>query len=992
MNSRHERTLAALISFFACLGIASAQKPDFHSVRPSVRVTGVVDDALTVVRSGNVHPLARAEFDAGVAPAETRMDRMILLLKPDVAQEAALEALLAAQQDPQSPDYRRWLTPEDFGARFGIAESDLDTLVAWLTAHGFQVEPANASHRQIVFSGTASQVQAAFHTEVHTYHVNGDRHSANAQDPSIPQAFSEVVTGVVSLNDFESQPMHRGLAPIGSPQPEFTSGGSHYLAPADFATIYDSASLYTQSIDGTGQSVAVAGRSNLNLSDVQSFRSQFGLPVNNPTVIVNGTNPGVLSSGEQTEATLDVEWSGASAPKASIQFVVSASTNTSDGITLSSQYIVNHNLAPVMTLSFGNCEAAIGTAGNQFWNSLWQQAAAQGITVLVAAGDSGAAGCDSPSSTTAVQGATVNGLCSSPYSTCVGGTQFADTANPSAYWSASNSSTLASALGYIPEAAWNQSGTVAGGSDLWAGGGGASQIYSKPAWQSAPGVPADGRRDVPDVSLNASTHDAYIIEMNGSLYAVGGTSAPTPALGGLMTLAAQKASTRLGNANPELYTLAANQANAGPAVFHDATSGNNSVPGQTGFNAGAGYDLATGLGSVDAALLVNHWGGGVTSTPSFQLSASAPSVSFAPGSSASVTLSVSVSGGFNSSVTFSAGTLPAGLTVSFTPTSLLAPGSGSSTLKLSSTSSLAAGTYNLSITASGAGLNQNVPLAVAVQQNCTYTLNPTSTSAGASGGSFAFTITTQTGCAWTTGSSSSWIAIATPGSGTGSGKVNFTVAANSTTAVRNGGITVAGLTESVSQAAASASYSLNPTSVSVAAGGGTSSVALTASPSTATWTAASNVSWVSITSAKSGAGSATVTYSVSANTTSASRSGTLTIAGLSFTVNQAGATSACSYQLSLGPVTSTRQGFVGTVTVATSQGCHWTAASEASWLSITAGASDTGSGTATYLATPNTGTTSRTGSLLVAGYTINLTEAGAPAHSAVKIDPPNRPR
>src|SRR5271166_759732 len=751
MNSRRVHTLTALLGFCVFAGIASAQTPDHRSVRPSVRVTGVVDDRAIVARPGNVHPLARAEFDTGLAPSETRMDRMILLLKPDAVQEAALEALPAAQQDPQSPEYRRWLTPEEYGARFGVADSDLNTLVAWLTAHGFQVEPAPASRRQIVFSGTAGQVQVAFHTEVHLYNVNGARHSANAQDPGIPQAFGEVVAGVVSLNDFESQPMHRGLAPIGSSKPEFTSGSSHYLAPADFATIYDSASLYTQSIDGTGQSVAVAGRSNLNLSDVQSFRSQFGLPANNPTVIVNGTNPGVLSSSEQTEATLDVEWSGASAPKASVQLVVSASTNTSDGIALSSQYIVNNNLAPVMTLSFGNCEAAIGAAGNQLWNSLWQQAAAQGMTVLVAAGDSGAAGCDSPSSATAVQGAGVNGLCSSPYSTCVGGTQFSDTANPGAYWSASNNSTFASALSYIPESAWNQGGTVAGGSDLWAGGGGASQVYSKPAWQSAPGVPADGRRDVPDVSLTASTHDAYIIEMNGSLYAVGGTSAPTPAFAGLTALAAQKAAARLGNANPGLYALAASQANAGPAVFHDATSGNNSVPGQTGFSAGVGYDLATGLGSVDAALLVNHWGGGATSTPAFQLSASAPSVSFAPGGSASVTLNVSVSGGFNSAVTFATGTLPSGLTASFTPASLASPGSGSSTLKLNSTGSLAAGTYNLSIDASGGGLNQSTPLSVVVQQSCSYTLNPASASAGASGGSFSFTVTTQTGCTWTAG-------------------------------------------------------------------------------------------------------------------------------------------------------------------------------------------------------------------------------------------------
>lgn len=992
MNSRNFRVLAACLSLPFVIATVSAQTPDFRSIRPSARITRVVDETALVARAGNVHPLARAEFDTGIAPPETRMDRMILLLAPDTSQQTALESLLAAQQDPRSPEYQRWLTPEQFGERFGVAESDISQLVTWLTSRGFQVEPAPASRRQLVFSGTAGQVLAAFHTQVHMYNVNGARHYANAQDPSVPEAFSDVVAGVVSLNDFESQPMHRGAAPISTLSPEFTSGGSHYLAPADFATIYDASALYTQSIDGTGQSVAVAGRSNLNLSDVQAFRSQFALPSNNPAIVLNGTNPGIVSSSEQTEATLDVEWSGATAPKASIQFVVSASTNSSDGITLSSQYIVNNNVAPVLTLSFGNCEAAIGTAGNQFWNSLWQQAAAQGITVLVAAGDSGAAGCDSPSSASATQGAGVNGLCSSPYSTCVGGTQFSDTANPSAYWSASNnSSTFASALSYIPEAAWNQSGTAAGGSDLWAGGGGVSLVYSKPSWQTAPGVPSDGRRDVPDISLNASTHDGYIIEMNGSLYVVGGTSAPTPALGGLMALTAQKAAARLGNANPGLYALAASQANAGPAVFHDAVGGNNSVPGETGFNAGSGYDLATGLGSVDATLLVNHWGGGATSNPSLQLSVGAPSVSLAQGASTSMTLNVSVSGGFTSAVTLSAGTLPSGLTASFTPSGFAAPGSGSSTLKLTSTASLVPGTYNLSITASGGGLNQSAPLAVVVQQNCSYTLNPSSTSAGAAGGTFSFTVTTQAGCTWTAGTTNSWIALANPSSGTGSGKVSFTVSANSTTAVRNGAISVGGVTETITEAAGTATYSLNPTSASMPVTGGNGTIALSVSPSTAPWSAVSSASWITISSAKSGSGPATVSYAVAANNTGSARTGTLTIAGLIFTVNQAGP-AACSYQLSLGPVTTTRQGFVGTVSVTTSAGCQWTAVSETSWLTITAGASDQGSGTATYLAVPNTGTSSRTGSLLVAGYTINLTEAAAPAHSAVKIQAPVRPR
>ena len=993
MTSRQLHFISALAIFSLLIGSAAAQGPsgDFRSVRPTVRVQRVIDDSATVLRPGNRHPLARAEFDAGIAPADAHMDRMILLLQPDQAQTEALEALLEAQQDRQSPEYQRWLTAEDFGQRFGVSDSDLQQIVQWLASHGFQVEPPAAARRQIVFSGTAGQVQTAFHTEVHIYNVNGRRHYANALDPQIPEALAEVVAGVVSLHDFHSAPAHRLAGQVPGASPNFNSGGSHYMAPADFATIYDLAGLYSQSINGTGQSVAVAGRSNLKLSDVQSFRSQFGLPVNNPTVVLNGSDPGVIAGGEQGEATLDVEWAGANAQNASVQFVVSASTSASDGIALSSQYIVNHNLAPVMTLSFGSCEAGLGASGNQFWYSLWQQAAAQGMSVFVSAGDSGVAGCDDPSSGTATGGAGVNGLCSSPYSTCVGGTQFADTANPGAYWSASSSSsTYASALSYIPEAAWNQSGAASGGSQLWASGGGASQIYAKPSWQAGPGVPADGHRDVPDLSLSASTHDGYLVLMNGGLYAYGGTSAPTPSIAGLMALAVQKAGKPLGNANPGLYALATAQASGGAAVFHDITGGNNSVPGQTGFNAGAGYDRASGLGSVDATQLVNHWGGGTTPTPSMQLTASAPSVSFVQGSSAAVTLTVAVSGGFNSLVALSAGTLPGGLSASFIPASLAAPGSGTSSLKITSVAAIAAGAYNLSIAATGGGSTQTVPLAVTIQPNCSYSVSPLSASAAAAGGSFSLTITTQSGCSWTAASSASWITFTGGSSGGGSGKLSYSVAANSTTSPRTASITVANATVAIAQAAASASYSLNPSSAGFTAAGGNASVVINVSPSTAAWTASSNTSWIAITSARSGAGSAMLIYNVASNT-GAARSGTLTIAGHSFTVSQAAAAAlSCSYQIGLGPISSSKQGFVGSVRVATSPGCQWTAKTNASWLTVTSGATGSGSGTATYLAAPNTSSSARTGSLIVAGYTINFSESGVSSRSALKTGPPHR--
>jgi hypothetical protein len=604
---------------------------------------------------------------------------------------------------------------------------------------------------------------------------------------------------------------------------------------------------------------------------------------------------------------------------------------------------------------------------------LWQQAAAQGITVLVSSGDSGAAGCDSPSASSATGGASVNGLCSTPYSTCVGGTQFADAANPSVYWSATNAGNFSSALGYIPEAVWNSSGPGLG---LWAGGGGASAVYAKPSWQSAPGVPADGHRDVPDVSLNASTHDGYLVAFNGQFYVFGGTSASAPSFAGLMALVAQRVAARLGNANPVLYSLAAKQANAGAAVFHDTTAGNNSVPGLTGFAAGAGFDLATGLGSVDALQLVNHWSDSTVPTPALQLSESAQSVAVTAGSSKSLTLNVAVSGGFSSAVAFSTGALPSGLTAGFSPASLAAPGSGSSTLTLTAASNAAAGNYNLTVTAAGGGLSQSAVLAVSVQPNCTYSISPASASVASSAGSYSFNVTTQAGCAWNASTATGWIALGAPTSGTGSGSVKYSVTLNNSTSARNGAISVAGLSFGVSQAAANAVFTLNPTAASFAAAGGTGSVAIAANPSSASWTATSNASWITITSAKSGAGPATLAYSVAANTSTSSRTGTLTIAGITFTVSQAAAQANCTYKIALSPVQSGPKGYTGSVSVTTQPGCQWTAVSNTSWISITSGAAGAGSGTAFYLADPNPARTTRVGTMTVAGFTISLTESG----------------
>jgi subtilase family serine protease len=672
---------------------------------PQDRITSFVDDEQTVTLRGNRHPLALPQYDAGAVSPDYPMDRMLLTLLPDDAQQSAIAQLLDAQHNPESPYYHQWLTPEQYGDRFGVSEDDAAQVTAWLQAHGMTVEEVTAGRGSIVFSGTAAQVESAFHTQIHTYKIGNEVHHANASDPAIPAAFAQVVGGVVSLHDFRSATMHTGAR---LPAPNYTSGGSYYLAPADFATIYDLAPLYQQSINGSGQSVAIVARSNINIADVRQFRTSFDLPANDPQIIVNGTDPGIFSSGEETEADLDVEWSGAVARSASIKFVVSKSTNSSDGSYLSAQYIVGHNLAPVMSMSFGLCEAALGSSGNSFINSLWQQAATQGITVFVSSGDSGAAGCDSASASRATHARGVNGLCSSPYSVCVGGTMFNDSSNPSLYWSPSNTSgTQSSALSYIPEVVWNESS--AGG--LWASGGGMSTLYAKPSWQTGTGVPADGKRDVPDVSLSAAGHDGYLMYQNGGLYVVGGTSASSPSFAGAMTLVVQHTGARQGNANTAFYSLASKQRAGGASVFHDVTSGNNSVPGLTGFSATTGYDQATGLGSIDASVLVSHWSD-ATATPAFHATASSTSISVTAGSNGSLSLNVAVSGGFNAAVAFSVTGLPSGISATFTPATLPAPGSGASTLKLTATSLAKAGTYSVTVSATSGTTKQQIGLSI----------------------------------------------------------------------------------------------------------------------------------------------------------------------------------------------------------------------------------------------------------------------------------------
>jgi subtilase family serine protease len=398
---------------------------------------------------------------------------------------------------------------------------------------------------------------------MHVYDLDGQLHLANASDISIPEALAPVVRGIASLHNFlfRRALKQRASRSFDLPTPYGTFGnGSHVLLPYDFATIYDIAPLWNQGVDGTGQTIAIVGRSNIKLSDIATFRQTVGLVSNNPQVILAGSDPGITKNDE-AEAALDAEWAGAVAKGAGTKLVIAQSTNTSDGIELAASYAVNNNVASILSVSFGGCEATAPASGAQFFNTLWQQAAAQGMSVFVASGDSGSAACDKSSSGSASGGLSVNAIASTPFNVAVGGSQFNEGGSDSVYWnSTNNTSNLSSAKGYIPEVVWNESNS----SGLASGGGGVSILYARPSWQSGFGVPAvdpgsssGHHRYLPDISLTAAGHDGYAMVVEGTFPIVEGTSASTPAFAGIMAMINQVTGQRNGNPNPRLYALAA---------------------------------------------------------------------------------------------------------------------------------------------------------------------------------------------------------------------------------------------------------------------------------------------------------------------------------------------------------------------------------------------------------------------------------------------------
>ncbi len=648
---------------FGWLAVCTMAAVSLGAQTPAPRIRSEVSSSQMSSLKGSLLPKAQPQFDAGRMPSDTRLTGMSIYFNRSAAQDAALKELLAAQQNPASPLYHQWLTPEAYAARFGMAQADLDKVELWLQQQGFAIDYVARGKNMIRFSGTVGQVEQAFQTQMHFYNEDGVKHFAPSTALSLPVSIAATIADVGNLNDFRPKPQYM---PGNSPRfrPGFTSSvsGNVFYAPGDIKIVYDYPATGTGNT-GVGQSIAIAGQSEIVLKDIENFQNAAGLPVKDPTeVLVPNSGTAALSPGDEGESDLDLEWSGASAPGASIFFVYTGNS-TNYNVFDSVQYAVDQKLANIISVSYGACETSITTTQATALEAVMSQGASQGQTIIASSGDQGSTSCntlDSGSSTSTSltvaqqQALAVNYPASSQFVVGVGGTEIpsADENTTTGYFTAaSGSDVLTSAIKYVPEISWNDdtttnctSSTGATVGCLSASGGGASALFTKPTWQTGvPGIPSDGKRDVPDVALYSSpNYPGYLYctsdqsdwnttvapvqtgscgsgfrasSTDNTLTVAGGTSFAAPIFAGMVAIINQAANytTGQGLLNTALYSLASNSTTYG-AAFHDVTSGNNFCTAgtfvcgtTTGFSAGTGYDQVTGLGSVDLGVLVGKW-------------------------------------------------------------------------------------------------------------------------------------------------------------------------------------------------------------------------------------------------------------------------------------------------------------------------------------------------------------------------------------------------
>lgn len=702
--------------------LVAAQVPAFASGLPDRIAMNSASASALVKLTGSVHPAVHRGTDLGSSDAAMTLDTMMLHILPTAAQQTEINALLTAQQDPKSPLYHQWLTQEEYGARFGLSDADVAALSAWLASQGFTVREVAPSRNMVTFSGNVGQAESAFHTAIHDIQVDGAVHQANVTDISLPKAFIGTVGYVTGLNGF------RPKGHLAKARPEFTShsSGSHFLSPGDWATIYNVAPVYTAGTTGSGMHVGIVGQTYIPQTDVDNFRSAAGLPATLLTYYCTTSSTGSCSAttdesvDDVAEADIDVEWSGAIAKSATVDYIYTSAASNGNGVYDAltyaiTTYKVGGSVVPVISMSYGSCETDLTGSGAAYRASMdvyFAQAATQGQTLLNSSGDDGAAECDYTESS-AAHGLVASWPATSPNFTGVGGTEFnADgtPANPQtgadAYWTySSTADIISSAIQYIPETSWNDTAynqSLKSTNGLSATGGGVSLIYPAQTWQPTPsGFTGTSMRFSPDISFTASPdHDGYLVctqnftgttvasstgstctdgfrygSATGNLTVYGGTSCSSPSFAGLLTLIVQ-AGGKLGAVNSKLYALAANSSSYA-SIFHDVTTGNNIVPctagaagntingvndcttGSMGYSATTGYDLVTGLGSANGMNLYSALTNALSaSSTALQLSGS--SVNLNGSINLTATVSSTSSGTPTGTVTFYVGSTSLG--------------------------------------------------------------------------------------------------------------------------------------------------------------------------------------------------------------------------------------------------------------------------------------------------------------------------------------------
>ncbi len=536
----------------------------------SVRMLVHADANQRLALNSDVMPLVQR---AHLLQAADPQQQLRLSIGLQLRNTAELDSLLNAIDDPRSAQYHRYLTPAMFNLLFAPTPGQVRQVVSYLQSQGFTITAIASNNQLIDATGSVAQAQQAFNTRINNYWLGGHTFYANATAPSLPAPLVPLVTSIGGLdNSLHYQPHYRKL--------NTRSAAPGGYTPDDLATAYDATPLQNAGFQGDGQAVALFELDGYQSGDVAQYFQAYDL--GNPSitnVLVDGFNGSAGQAAIETE--LDIEVTAAMAPHA--RQIVYEGPNTTQGLNDTYNRIVTDHKAHIAVVSWGICEASSGPGELQTLDNIFKQAAAQGIAFFAASGDAGAYDCgdDNPA---------VDSPASDPYVTGVGGTNL-----------------QLSSGAYDYESVWSNSKSKLRSPKGAGSGGGISNTFKLPPWQSGPGVDnqySNGNRQVPDVTADANPATGYSIYctvMNAGCpssgwITVGGTSAAAPLWAGSMALINQylraDGKARVGFANPTLYRLF-NVQQAFPA-FHDITDGTNLL-----YSATTGYDLASGLGSPD---------------------------------------------------------------------------------------------------------------------------------------------------------------------------------------------------------------------------------------------------------------------------------------------------------------------------------------------------------------------------------------------------------